>query len=424
MKGSCIIYGKNLEYDFISGWIKYMRIKNGISQKALSYGICSKSYLSFFENGKRTLSEDAIEALLKKFHITNLDEIENIGAIRQRLYELRLDIEDSNRKNAENIYKELCSMEDFINNSLYNIEFKVYKLYYLTFANVITYDEFKASMNILDKILPSLDDNLRYLYLLATAKCIYRFEDHKEGINRMLLAYNIHNTPFINFQLGFCYCFDNQSVKGTYYLNLALDSYDKYGRYINAVFCHNYLSICYMNLKIYDSCETHLKAALNGANYFNMNKVLTAIYINLSNYYYIIGNYKDSIKWSEKSMTFCHTYNPEFELLAANNYVNAFIKEDHIDFIFIKDLIKKYLKDENKSSRYYNLLYFDYLKLFHFKEEIFYKEVTEVILPFYKKINYIQIYTNIELALIDYLENKRRYKEANKIYKEILKDKL
>lgn len=58
MNKTFYIFGQQIEYNFLSSWIKYLRMEKSISQEASCYGICSKSHLCYFENGKRTLRED------------------------------------------------------------------------------------------------------------------------------------------------------------------------------------------------------------------------------------------------------------------------------------------------------------------------------------------------------------------------------
>jgi len=49
LKGKIEVFGEELEYDFITGWIKYNRLQRGYSQEALSYGICYSEMNMFKE---------------------------------------------------------------------------------------------------------------------------------------------------------------------------------------------------------------------------------------------------------------------------------------------------------------------------------------------------------------------------------------
>ncbi len=420
MRGSCIVFGREMEYDFVSSWMRYRRIKNKISQESLSYGICSTSHLCYFENGKRKLREDIIEALLKKLGVKNLEELNDLGIIRLQFYNMINEIEALNFKGATDIYNELKSRESFLETSLYSMEFEIYKLTYVFFVEDASYLELKEDIKALDRIYDCLNEDLKYIYLVTTGKCIYKHLNYDEGIKRLEKAQKIKDTPWVNYFLGFAFCFNRAPLKGTYYFEDALKSYENNGKYINAIWCHNYLGICYCNLEIYDRAEAHYKAALNGANYFKVDKILQTVYINLSDLYLCKHNYEEGILWSEKAMNSGEAMNSKDNtLISASNYVEGCAALGKLEEV--KVIFRKYLTEENRDSKYYNLLYFNYLSIFHFKEELFYYEITEKVLPYYENISYIDIGNHIKVRLIEHLESKRRYKEANKLYKELLK---
>jgi transcriptional regulator with XRE-family HTH domain len=156
MYSTITILNTELEYDFLSAWIKYTRIKNRISQEALSHGICSISHLSYFENGKKNLRKDIIEALLKRLNIKQLNDLENIGLIRQKLNTMMNDIESFNHDGASAIYDQLIKIKNVIELSPYNMEFKIYELMYKSLVLNIDYNDLKQDIIILDKIIHSL----------------------------------------------------------------------------------------------------------------------------------------------------------------------------------------------------------------------------------------------------------------------------
>lgn len=161
MGNLCKVYGELIEYDFLSSWIKYLRMQNGLTQGALAYGICSSSHLCYFENGKKLLRGDIIEALLKKLGVENLNKVKNIGAIRLKLYSLVHEIELGNKVGAKKIYEELEKIQGFLQESLYSLEFKVYKLTYLLFIENCSYTDLHAYINILDKTIIHTEDNIK-----------------------------------------------------------------------------------------------------------------------------------------------------------------------------------------------------------------------------------------------------------------------
>ncbi|WP_102400720.1 helix-turn-helix transcriptional regulator [Haloimpatiens massiliensis] len=413
MKGTVKIFNKEFEYDFLSAWIKYNRLQNQYTQEALAHGVCSTSHLSYFESGKKLLRGEIIEALLKKMNIHEIKEIYDMGAIRQKFYNMMFEIENLNYDNARAIYQEISSMEYLIILSPYNIEYTIYKFIYNFLLDKKSYTDLKQDVLTLDKIYSSLSEELKYLYMFMSGKLIFKYKDHDEGIQRLLAANKIKDTPWINYHLGFSYCFDDKPLKGVYYLEKSLESYERNGRYLNALWCHNYLGICYNFLNIHDESEKHFKAALTGGEYFNIDDILWHVYTNLSDLYLHLKKYNESVLWSKKAL---HT--PHDPLLPASNYVEACIKLNKLEEC--KKIFSTYLVEEHKNSKYYYWLYFLNLSIFHIEEELFYEEVTQKILPYYQGINYIEFWKSIKIKLIEYLEKRRKYKEANKIYKELL----
>ncbi|MDR3594457.1 helix-turn-helix transcriptional regulator [Clostridium sp.] len=413
MKSTLDIFGEELEYDFLSAWIKYTRMKNSFSQEALTHGICSVSHLSYFENGKKHLRKEVIEALLKKLNINDLGKFTAIGRVRQKFNTMMNDIESYNFDGAKVIYNDLLKIEHIINQSPYSIEFKIYDLMYKTFVELMDYEYLKTDIVLLDKIYNSLSDELKYLYLLVSGDILFRHHDNEQSIERLKKALNFKDRSWINFCLGKAFCFNDNMGKGTYYLEKALDSYEKGGRYLNALWCHNYLGVCFSYLKIYESAEKHFHAGLMSAKHFNMDKLLWHLYTNLSDCYLSKGNYEECLKWSKLAMESNYK-----NILCAYNYLSACIKLNKFDECNV--IFDRYLGEQYKSSIHYNGIYYLYLVVYKLNDECFYDEVKNKILPYYENIRKIDICKDIKLKLIEYLESKRRYKEANKLYKELM----
>jgi tetratricopeptide (TPR) repeat protein len=173
------------------------------------------------------------------------------------------------------------------------------------------------------------------------------------------------------------------------------------------------LGVCFSYLKIHDSSIKHFNAALMSAEVFHFDKLFIHLYTNLSHFYYEKGEYEVSIKWSQKAISF-----DEDAFLASYNYIQACMKLNKTPEC--KEIFDRYLSDKYKNHKYYKVIYFQYLLINHFHEELFYNEVKNDILPYYEKVKRMDICKDIKLKLIEYLEDKRRYKEANKIYKDLL----
>lgn len=413
LKGQICIKNTLFEYDFLASWIKYTRLKYRYTQAYLAHGICSTSHLSYFESGKKKLHADLIEALLDKLSLTEIKAIEPIGNIRQKFYTLLYEMECLNKEAAADIYGELQALEPLLSQSPYEMEYRVYCFAYECFSGQKNYAELEDELYLLDKIYESLPNDLKSLYLFASGKIFFKYKGHQEGIQRLLAASELKASPWLNYHIGFSYCFDSNPLKGVYFLEQALHQYEKNGRYINVLWCHNYLGICFSFLKNYDQAQVHFNTALTGAQYFNIVSILGDLYINLSDIYLKFKDYPQSIAYAKKSLEYVKD-----PLLAVSNLIEAYAALDSKDDI--QKLLDTYLTPDYEDSRYYLWVYFLKLYYFHFDEAIFYEETTESILPFYELINYIEFIRSIQIKLIEYLESHRRYKDANLYYKKIL----
>lgn len=424
------IFGKEFEYDFLAGWIKYNRLEAGISQEALAHGICSTSHLSYFENGRKRLRSELIEALLKKLKITAIVGVDDIGLIRQKLHKLMFQVEGFDYEAAETTFTELLSLEPLLHISPYNIEFNIYKLMYNIMVERKSYRELENSINTLDRVYTSLDKGLQHLYLLATGKLFYDNLNHTEGINRLAKAHTLKETPWINYRLGLAYCLNYEHLRSISYLEKAMNSYLMSGRYRNSLECHSFLGVSYTFLNMYDMAEFHFRAVLNGSDYFALNKNIFGIYTDLAILYFNMGRYEESITYCKHAMdppsspetdkrwlkSAWHSY--EQPMYAACIYVE--VHKVLNDVSKCKEVFDKYLTQSYENSVYYHYLRSLYLSIFHFDEDIFYDEMTGIILPFYKRVGYLNVYNKVQLLLIKYLKAKRKYKEVNKLYEELL----
>lgn len=424
------ILGRKFEYDFLSGWIKYCRIEAGISQEALAYGICSTSHLSYFEKGKKRLRAELIEALLRKLNITNIVNVDDMGLIRQKFHRLIFEVEGFDYESADATFAEILTLEPILSASPYNIEFSIYKLMYNSLVERKGYAELKNSIDLLDKVYDSLSSDLKHLFMLVSGKFLYENLNHTEGIKRLQESYKIKETPWINYRLGVAFCNNLEHLKGIVYLEKALSSYLISGRYRNSLECHSFLGSSYCELKMYEQSEKHLMSVLHASDYFSLNKNLFGVYTNLAHLYFKMGRFDESISYCSLAMNQESTPAPgnrwvkaswnsvEQPMAAACIYVEVHkaLKEP----LKCREIFDKYLTDAYKNSVYYKFLYSLYLSIFHFDEELFYNEVTNIVLPYYRKIGYLNLYKRILFLLIDHLESRRKYKEANSFYRELM----
>lgn len=320
-------------------------------------------------------------------------------------------------------------MEPILHSSPYIIEYKVYKLLYLSFVKRISYEQLNDSFNLLDKVYQSLNTDLQHLYLLITGKLIFENINQTQGLERLEKALHLKDSLWIKYRLGVAYSHNHQHLLATHLLEDALKYYEKSGRYINVLQCHSFLATCYRELGLYSRSEKHYKTLHTGAEFLDVPEEFFGIYTGLASLHLAKGDYHECLKWSDlaikkgppatKNKWTKAVLNTENLPIAATAYqVEACIQLKQIDRCSV--LFQKYLSTQYKSSRYYKYLHFLKISIYNLNNESFYKEVTEEILPYYKKIGYLSIVRKIMIVLIKHLEKKRKYKEANKLYKELI----
>ena len=408
-----VINNKNYDMNFLAAWIKYTRLKKQYSQEYLCHGICSISHFSYFENCKKSLRPEIIQLLLKKLCLNLDDNLTNIGHIRQKFNTMVSYIETFNHDGAKKIYEELLIIEHILSTSPYYIEFQIYSLIYNTFVENKKYNDLRDSIEIIDKITHSLSNELKSIYLLVSGKLMINTELNEQGLERLQESRKIKETTWINYTLGRACCLSNSSSKGTYYLEKALINYENSGLYLNAIWCHNYLGVCYSNLKIYKSAEKHFKVALTSAKHFEFDTLLSHIYTCISDLYLNKGDYEKCIEWSLVSMKYkCKNNVSVYNYVLANIHLKQY---DKCNLMF-----EKYLNRDIQNKFSYSILYFLYLVVHHWDDELFYDEIKNNLLPYFESIKRPDIIRDVKLKLIEYLENHRKYKEANQLYKDLL----
>ncbi len=424
------IKGIQYDYNYCCAWIKYNRLKSGISQEALAYKICSNSHLSYFENGKKKLRPEIVEALLKKLNFEEVRNPSQIGTIRQLFNELMLHIEIYDFEQAERTFRKIDSISEMLEHTIFNIEFMVYKTAFRILVKKNTYIELQDDINLLNKVYSSLNDHLKYIFSIACGKLTFDFKDHHEGIVLLKRAQDIKNTSWVNYRLGVSYCYDNKHYQALKYLKSSLSDYEKSGRYYNALLCHKFLGICLTTLGDYSEAERHYKTVMDGSDYFSMNKNIWSIYTNFADLYLQMEKYELAIEFSLRAIEYSKQPQPQSPwsksawhlddepVIAACLYVEACIKLGQIERT--TSIFDEFLKITHSRTWHYSYLRFLYLSIDTDHNHDLYTETTNVILPYYKKIGFLNIHKKILIGLAIHLESKRQYKAANTIYKQLM----
>lgn len=420
MENQIKVFKQYYDEKLLMAWIKFLRLEQNLSQEELAYGICSASYLSYFESGKKTLSGEWIELLLSKLKVSKLNNNLDQGILRSQYFELCQALESSrNDEGSRNdvvdrIMDRIKTYESVLKDSPFYIEYRVYDyLYRCQRRGLEDKEALLAETRNLDRIKDQLEEELQYYYYLASGRFIYKFVDHDDGIDRLEKAFHIRPSAWIHFSLGFSYCFHRAPLKAVYHFEEALRLYERSGGYINAVWCHNYLGICYTKLEIYNKAYGHYQTALKGAEHFGIHTLDYHLHVNLSDYYLNIKIYDKCIEYAKMAMQ-----QKSDAILPAVNITEAAYHLGDIDTC--TEYFDKYLQPQYSVSYYYMLLKFLHLYYMDRDNPNLYSFTLEEVIPYYEKLKYTNLITEIEIKLAEYLESKRRYKEACQIYKKYI----
>ena len=433
MTYTIVLHGQKFEQDFLSSWIKYNRLKQEISQDALAHGICSTSHLSYFENGKKPLRPEIIEALLNKLQLDISQHPEHFKHLRHTFHKFLTRIEGFEFIQAHERYEEIVSLSEHIQHSPYEIEYQVHTLAYKIMVCHELYHDLEDEVIFLDKLYTTFPDALKFTYLLTTGKLIYDHHSRKSGLDRLRDAYQLRQTAWIEYRLGVAYTYDNNPLKGIEHLERALNAYESTGRYYNALSCHTFLARCHTALENFDTARYHCITILDGSELFSMNKNIWGVFNQMAQIDIQSGRYEESLKWSaqaiqQSSVDSTSNTDPwrqaswrihDERLIGVMYQIEAYLALGQLPKC--KELLALHLVDDNKNERYYLMLMYYNLLIYHFQEDLFYTEMTDVILPYYTQIGYLNLARILNLKLAEYLESKRRYKEANQIYKTMIK---
>lgn len=395
----------------------------------MAQGICSPSHLSYFEKGKKQLREEIIQALLQRLNLSP-GAVADIGQIRHLLLRLATQVERLDYELAAETYAQLKEQQPIIQISPYALEFQVYHLLYQVFVARLSFEELIAEFQLMDRITPALKPELQCLYFLVSGKAHYDGGNHREGIRRLETALQLKETPWINYRLGVAYTLAQQPLTGLYYLEKALANFESSGQFINVLQCHSFLGQCCTELKLYDRGERHYLSIITGSEYLAIPPDLWGAYGGLARLELERGNFQGAMDWAEKSMAAVKDYNST----PPPRWIRAFWNSENTPLLGVAywveashnlgrrqdcvALLQEYLRKENSPLRYYK--YLEFLLLYITGSEELYPRSLAEFIPYYQQLGYLNILRSIKLKLIGHLESQRRYKEATKLYRDLL----
>jgi HTH-type transcriptional regulator, quorum sensing regulator NprR len=389
--------------------IKLNRLKQNISQRELSNGICVHSYLSKIENGEITATEEIIESFFTALHI-NFSNSKSFIDEASYLF---------------NDYMEALQYGDFeISDALFE-KVQKNKNKYLHSSMVVNYyfiilarncggkdrKVFEESKYLLESIIDNIDDKQkRTLHTYNAIDILHVSENYDLAIDLLNKALYHGETAQIYHWLSVAYLKSNNLIKAINYANKSLALYEK------DINLNNVMSSYELIGKI-NMCNSYYKEAIH---YFTKaHKICKRVKNNKQFEAYLFNK----LAWCNMCLG---DYTRALELINKDCYIDNLIPKLSPDCIkliiyFTKnDVInvqKVYKKIKWNTSELYILLgefFNNYLKL---KEYIQSKQAEEVLLKIIKSSNnMVEVRNLFEKILILHYKKNRRYKEIVEIY--------
>ncbi|KQL38732.1 MULTISPECIES: helix-turn-helix domain-containing protein [Bacillaceae] len=219
--------------------IKYYREKKGISQSNLGEGICGKAYISRFESGKVTLSEEIIYKLAQKLEIDINKEIESFYLIEKHLNEWNQAIIMQRTPQIEGV-KVVLDQNPFILASKHAANYLLLKGRYYLHKNMFT--EAKNIIDYVEKEFQTLSNyeknvllHIKGIYCISTFRTAHG-EECQTAVN-LLKQIKIaeYNNEEYYYHLAVAYHHAKAKVSAFTYAKKALQFFNKTYNHVSAM---------------------------------------------------------------------------------------------------------------------------------------------------------------------------------------------
>jgi transcriptional regulator with XRE-family HTH domain len=397
--------------------IRYHREEQGYTLEALSYGICSRSWLSKFENGQCRSKEDILGLILSKLEIKeeviDLEHIHDLFDQFMRYY-LFLDY-----KMMEEIYLEIMSYEHYFLTSFLIVEY-----HFIKFIYSVTVDKVEEAQRVIDFLEPlskrvfnnqrkKLFHHIYGLFLLKRGK-------KDESLEQLLIAHHLpgDSNHILLYNLAGVYRMLNNIYLSLQFFEESYKEFEKENVYVRMLFCQIMIAQMYSKIGWKDRAEDLFHRVIESARHYNLDYPRNLSMFNLAIHHYDNENYEDSIKlfllnlegeYFYISLGYIHMY------IALNSlHINRQDMYEHIR------IMKQGDNWETVDTRTF-FLYFaelvDYMdskeKPDNFLEKLIFME------DHLNRNQFFSLWINVVKLLTSELESKRQYKRANFYYKKL-----
>lgn len=280
----------------IGSIIKFNRINQNISQRALSRGICVASYLSRIESGDLIPSEEVISIIFNRLGLTFNDSQEFLekGTNRLKLFFNKLHFNEFDLTNE--IFNELESQENNYITSPLVIDYSLAKL--ARYCSTPNREKFESSKSLLHSSFELLSPQQKFLYnFYVGVDELNLSQDKSIGKNLIEEALNYKDNGHCYFWLSYAYRIENNPIKSYDCIKKALDLYVAEGNIISIMSCYEKIAEVHFMLDNYSDAITYLKISLSIAEKLNNKYFIEHLNSIISWAYYRLKDYSTSLTY-------------------------------------------------------------------------------------------------------------------------------
>ena len=406
--------------------IKHYRVKEEITQKELSKGIISVSYLSKIENGVAQPPIEILELLCRRLNIEVAQVIDQETKLKDLCITWFKFLFYNDRENFINNYELIEESLYLITDSNLVTLIEIHKLRYYILMN--EYENADKQYQLLNKIKANFNNTEQHYWLKFKGYYYFIKNSYHKALEAFELSINHFEEAFylvtegkyaLNYMIALTASHTRQLYITLTNANKALSYYQKNYNLKECAKCHILIGITYTRFKNYEEALMNYKLAETIANNINENNILSTILQNIGNLHFISNRVEDAVYY------FINSYEirkaPNKKIVPVSSLMKLYFKNS--DFLNAqkwyeigKELIKNNLIDDiyiYEFNVYYHLLH-------GIEEQSFNNLILNQILPIldekkmhFEKITYIEILAN-------YYFETRRYKLSSIYFKQAL----
>lgn len=401
-------------------FLKFHRLKKGISQEQLCEGICSVSYYSKIENGQTVPSEEILSHLKRRLNVS-INIQDNSRQAREILQSWYKQIIFSDEAEIKSTYTELKEMmSEVFEPTLHNL-FILFEFRYL-----LRIRDFKKASDLRDDIenlKDIFDETSFYYYYKFNGQYLYFYGDYHASTQMYEKAEAISKGGSIEtwekadlfFHMASSYFYVYKVSKTAEYTNQALELFYGEMNYQRTAECQLILGVSYKRTGDYEKAEASFALAQKAAKNLNMKQLQKGVDFHIGMLYSAKGNSEKAIELFLGAYTELIGY--RYSMNIAYYIIQEYAKIGNWDEVSEWSQKGISLIDDPQRLEDYLHHFVSYKKLSEGNFQDFKLYVTMKVIPYFRKRKLFEHVSHYSFLLGKELEKQRKYKDSSRYYR-------